>query len=401
MEEKKENTGLKVLGVIGKTIVVFFALIGVIATVFVMSLAKYTPEIKEIMFTYNIVSQYFYEPVDKKDILGGVPSGLVYGLDDPYSQYFSPEEYASFANQVAGTYGGVGVSLGQDDASGYVKVVKVHPGTPAEKAGILEGDLILKAGDLDGAGRQADEVSGVLRGDPDTEVMLTVFRTSQNKEIDISVTREILNTPSVYGGFLKSEPDTLYIQISSFVSNTTTELETLLNGLDKTPKNIILDLRSNGGGLVDQAIKVASYFVPEGVVMYESGRDESLLEPYRVSGANFLDVPITVLVDENTASSSEILAGAIQDRGTGILIGETTYGKAVVQSVIPTPAGGGIRLTTKRYLTPDQRDINGTGLVPDIELIMTADDYLKIDRNNFPDENNDLLIKRALTSFNE
>ncbi|WP_281178926.1 S41 family peptidase [endosymbiont 'TC1' of Trimyema compressum] len=170
-----------------------------------------------------------------------------------------------------------------------------------------------------------------------------------------------MSLPSVSGGFLKSESDTLYVEIPSFVENTSSELETLIKGLDKKPKKVILDLRGNGGGLVEQAIKVASYFVPEGAVLYELGRDANSLETFNVSGANFLDVPLAVLVDGNTASSSEILAGAIQDRQSGKLIGETTYGKAVMQSVIPTPAGGGIRLTTKCYLTPNKRDINKTG----------------------------------------
>ena len=401
MEEKKENSTLKAFGIVGKTITVFFAIIGVIAVVLVISLSRYSSEIGEIMFAYNTVANRFYEQVESKEVLQGVPSGIVSSLDDPYSEYFNKEEFGQFMNQLSGSYGGVGILLGQNKASGYVEAIKIYANTPAEKAGVKEGDLILRVGDVDAAVKKTEDISGVLKGEPNTAVAVTVFRPSENKEINLSIIREIISLPSVSGGFLKSEPDTLYIEISSFVENTSSELETLINGLDKTPPKVVLDLRGNGGGLVVQAIRVASYFVPEGVVMFESGRDANLLETFNVSGANFLDVPTAVLVDGNTASSSEILAGAIQDRQSGTLIGETTYGKAVVQSVIPTPAGGGIRLTTKRYLTPNKRDINKTGLTPDIEQVMPTEDILKIDRKNLPDENNDLVLKRALTFLNE
>ena len=400
LEENKRKRTLKAFGIVGKIITVLFAIIGVIAVVFLVSLSRYSSEISEIMFTYNTVINRFYEPVESEQVLEGVPSGIVSSLDDPYSKYFNKEKFGKFVNQISGSYGGVGILLGQSE-TGYVEALKIYPNTPAEKAGVLEGDLLLRVGDLEGEGKKLDEISGVLKGAPNTEVAVTVYRPSENKEINLSITRETISLPSVYGGFLKSEPDTLYIEISSFVENTSNEVETLINGLDKKPKKVILDLRGNSGGLVGQAIKIASYFVPEGVVMFEFGRDTDQLETFSVCGTNFLDVPTAVLIDSNTASSSEILAGAIQDRQSGTLIGETTYGKAVVQTVIPTPVGGGIRLTTKRYLTPNKRDINKTGLTPDIELIMISEDLMKIDRINLPDENNDLVLKRALSYFNE
>lgn len=402
MEEKKEKKTLKIFGIIIKIITVFFAIIGVIAVVLLINLSRYSSEIGEIIFTYNTVSNRYYEPVEDKKVLQGVPNNIVSSLGDPYSEYFNKEEFGNFTNQVSGSYGGIGILLGQNAAS-YVEAIKVYTNTPAEKAGVKKGDLFLCVGNFNVVGKNTKEISGILKGEPNTEVAITVFRPSENKEINFSITREIINLPSVSGGFLKSKPDTFYIEISSFVKNTSSELETLIKGLNEKPKKVILDLRGNGGGLVEQAIKVASYFIPEGIVLYESGRDSNTLNAFNVSGDNYIDIPVAVLIDGNTASSSEILAGAIQDRKTDklILIGETTYGKAVMQSVIPTPAGGGIRLTTKRYLTPNKRDINKTGLKPDIELIMTSEDLLKIDRKNLPDENNDLVLKKALEFFNE
>lgn len=404
MEKKKKKKKRKpiLIGILVfvNIILLFFAIIGIMTTVFAAQLLKYPTQLQAVMDTYNLVENYYYEPVDQGNLIEGLAAGMVDSLGDPYSVYYTKDEYTALNESLSGLYSGVGIIMTQNADTGYIEITKVFKGSPAESAGIVAGDIIQSVDGETVSGKTLDEVSASLKGETGTSVEVTIYRASDSQEHTYSVVRQQIQTPTVEGTYLESEPTTYYVTISSFTNTTGEEFQALIESLDKKPENIILDLRNNGGGMVNAAVDVASFLIPGGVVMYESGRD-NVLYPTEVGNDKYLGIPIVVLVNGNTASSSEILAGAIQDHESGELVGETTYGKGVVQSIINMPTGGGLKLTTRRYLTPDKQDINGVGLTPNVTVEMTNEDKQKIDYRKTVDEVNDPYIQEALKVLGE
>lgn len=390
----KKNILKRISKILGAAIVLLFALIGLLATLAGAILLRHPVELATAVSAYNVIRDNYYEDVDEAKLLEGLSAGLAESLGDPYSTYYSKEQLAEINNQINGTYAGVGILLGLDKESGIVKALRVFKNSPAEKAGVRAGDILLEVDGTTTEGLNAEQVATKVRGESGSSVAITVWR--EGNRIDFSLVRAIVNAPSVSGRYLTENSDILYIEIISFSTNTSKELDDFVASLDRKPKGVVLDLRNNGGGLVDQAMKVSRYFVPGGVLFYETGRNQTDPEPFQVSGDRYLNVPVTVLVNENTASASEILAGAMQDYKTGTLVGQNTYGKAVVQSFFPMPTGGALKLTTKRYLTPLKRDLAKTGLPPDVELIPDTESLKKIDSTQMPDEKNDAVLLKAL-----
>lgn len=389
------NKFQKVVKIILKIAVVAFAFIGITATVLTANLLKTPRELLTAISTYKLITSRFYLEVEDKDLIEGISRGMAASLNDPYTTYYTKDEITEFNKQLNGIYAGIGMVLGLDKETNLIKGVRIFNGSPAEKAGLLPGDIIVEIDGKSTEGMDTETVAMNVKGLEGTKVRLLIFR--GNEFLDFEITRETIKVPSVTGKFL--DDDTLYIEISTFNDNTSDEFRNLLSGLEKDPKNIILDLRDNGGGLLSQAIEISRYFTPGGVVLYETGRNQKNLTPFIVDGNLFLKKPLVVLVNENSASASEVLAGAIQDYKSGTLIGDNTFGKAVVQSIYPLPTGGALKLTTQRYLTPTKRDLSKEGLTPDIKIVMTEEDYKKIDYTALPDMNNDLQLIEAIEFF--
>lgn len=342
----------------------------------------------------------FYRSVDPEVIEPGAIDGMVASLDDPYTVYMDPEEYAAYLEHVSGSYSGVGMTVEMKD--NLVTIVSTFKGSPADLAGIEPGDIILAVDGVSTEGMNLDEVVTEIKGPEDTTVTLTIYRppasttttvagqddesgesqadTSGDATADVSqlppggetheytLTRQTIEVPVVETEIIDVDGKKVaVISFYTFSDGSAAQLRAEVERAveDENVDAIILDLRSNGGGLLDEAVGVASIFIPEGVIVSTEGL-HSPEEIYYAEGDAFADIPVVVLVDEYTASASEIVSGALQDHGRAPLVGETTFGKGLVQIITSLSNGGALKVTTAVYLTPDGRDINETGIAPDV-----------------------------------
>ncbi|MGI6633426.1 MAG: S41 family peptidase [Bacillota bacterium] len=315
--------------------------------------------IGKIYSIINLLDQNFYRPIDRAAALEGASRGVVNTLGDPYSVYMSKREWEEFQVRTSGEYSGIGVTIGV--SGDYVEIAKPMKGSPAEEAGLQAGDVILK---VDGkAISTSDEAASLIRGPAGTDVTITLGRGTES--FDVTITRREISVPATSYEML--ENDIGYIELMSFNEHSDTEVAAALQSLKSDgAKAIVLDLRYNGGGYVNQCLNIAEMLIPEGPVVTLDYKNQPQ-ETYSSRGSG-LGLPLFVLVNGGSASASEILAGAIQDRGVGKLIGETTFGKGLVQGAYPLRDGSVVKLTTAEYLTPSGRAINGDGLKPDYEV---------------------------------
>lgn len=338
-----------------------------------------------------IKSQSLVDP-DLATLIEGATAGMVQALEDPYSTYLDPELYQSLEGNIKGTYGGVGLLITMDKDH-KLTVVSPFKGTPAHRAGIAAGDQILRIDDRDTAELDLNEAAALMQGEPGTQVVLLLYRPGGSMW-EVTLTREIIELPTVEGELLEDYPGIAYISISNFTDHTGTELGHLIMELQKEGlEGIVLDLRNNPGGSLTAALEVASYFIPEGPVVYIEGKSSSdtlyTVHPHRVK------VPLVVLVNGGSASASEIVAGAIKDTGTGKLVGETTFGKGLVQTVFPLNGGAAVKLTTSKYLTPGKHDIHEVGIIPDVEIELSPEEEHAA-LMNAPDVSKDPQLAKAL-----
>ena len=308
-----------------------------------------------------IKGQYLFEVTPEK-LVDGAIKGVVESLDDPYSVYLDAKTYSALQDQIRGSFGGIGVLVGVKDH--YLTVVKPFPDTPAAKEGIKAGDVITKIGNQDARDMDTETAVNLMRGPVGTSIDLTLIREGVKDPFPVNITREEISVPTVEGKMLPSENNVGYLVISQFSENTGDEVVKTIEELRKEGMaGLILDLRDNPGGELNSAIKIADQFLGKGPIVhidYRIGRDHTFdAEPDK------LDMPLVVLVNNGSASASEILAGAIKDAKVGTLIGTKTFGKGVVQTVFPMDNGAGLKLTTARYLTPDKNDIHKKGIAPD------------------------------------
>ncbi|KYO66349.1 S41 family peptidase [Thermovenabulum gondwanense] len=311
-----------------------------------------------------IESSYPYD-VNRLDIIKGAIKGMVESLNDPYSEYFSPEDLKDFEDTTTGVFGGIGVVITSKD--NFITVVTVLENSPAMRAGIKPNDRIVEVDGQDIRGISSSEASKLIRGKEGTTVRLGIMREGQKDVIRLNITREIIKVNPIEYKIL--EEGIGYIKISEFNENTSDNVAKAIDFFKKSNvKYLILDLRNNPGGLLDEAVEVAKYFVPRGPivkVIYKNGAEEVYQSDRDPEQFN-----LSVLVNGGSASAAEILAGAIKDRNAGIVLGEKTFGKATVQRVIDLGELGGIKLTVARYVTPNGTDINKTGIKPDVEIKM-------------------------------
>ncbi|MBI4733151.1 MAG: S41 family peptidase [Chloroflexi bacterium] len=323
---------------------------------------------------WNIVhQQYFTRPLDDVALVDGAIRGMMDALPDEHSGYMDPQQTSDANIDMSGEYDGIGAWV--DTEAELLTIVRPMPGSPAEAAGLLPGDQIIAVDGEDVVGMDPTLVRLKVLGPAGTTVVLTIVRDGVDEPFDVPVTRAHIVVPSVEGKMLDS--GIAHISISVFGDTTGEELHTLLADLlAQNPKGIILDLRNNTGGYTTSATQVASEFIGEGVIWYEEYGDGSRYENETIPGGLATgDIPLVVLVNEYTASASELVAGAIQDYGRGTLVGVVTYGKGSVQNWVPLSNGGTVRVTIAKWLTPNGRTIHEIGLTPDLVVELTPEDY--------------------------
>lgn len=316
--------------------------------------------------------EYVDQPVDDQKLAYGAIKGMLQALGDAHSGYDTPEEAKILASDASGELEGIGAEVAARGEA--VEIVSPLPGSPAEAAGILPGDLIVGVDGVDTTGQDLFTVISKVRGPAGTRVVLTILREGESEPLDFTITRAKITIPSVESKVLAG--GIAYVKINSFGENTADELKTqLADVMAKQPTGLVLDLRGNPGGYRDAAIQVASQFIGEGPIMFQrygDGRQETF---DALPGGLALNVPLVVLINKGSASASEIVAGAIQDAGRGRIIGEQSYGKGTVQDWHALADDqGSVRITIARWLTPKERSIDKKGVAPDVVVPLTKDD---------------------------
>jgi carboxyl-terminal processing protease len=370
------------------------ALAGALTTVSLQTVARGSlaplplEELQQLAAVFGMVKTDYVEPVDEHKLIQDAIAGMVSSLD-PHSQYFDKKSFKEFREGTSGRFVGVGIEISQED--GLVKVVSPIEGSPAFRAGLKPNDLITKIDDTVVKGMTLNEAVKKMRGEPNTKVMLTIFRKDENRSFPVTITREEIKTISVKGKVM--EPGYGWIRLSQFQERTVDDFVKKVEEMyrqEPNMKGIVLDLRNDPGGLLDAAVAISSAFLPENVpVVSTNGQlPESKFvykaapeyyqrragaDPLRRLPAALKTVPLVVLVNEGSASASEIVAGALQDHHRGTILGSQTFGKGSVQTVRPLGPDTGLKLTTARYYTPSGRSIQAKGIVPDVMVDETQE----------------------------
>ena len=329
----------------------------------------------KLIYLKKEIENNYYKKVDEDKLIEGAQKGLFEGIGDPYSVYYDKKEFAKEMEDTKGSYVGVGLLIGPTDEGGII-VVAPFDGSPAAKAGIKSGDMILKVDGSEVSGKRGgtEKASSMMRGEPGTPVKLTIKRESNNKIEELDLVRAEIDIKTVKSEVLENNIG--YLRISHFDEKTAKEFEDNLKGLkSKNIKSLIIDLRDNPGGLVNQSVRIADDLLEKGTVVYTKDRNGKTKYENSAPG-KLIDVPIVVLVNEGTASSSEILSGALRDHNAATLIGTKTFGKGIVQAVIPLRDETGYKITVTQYFTPKGESIHKKGIKPKIE-IENPDDQLK------------------------
>jgi len=325
-------------------------------------------ELRTFADVFDRIKQAYVEEVDDKTLLEAAIQGMLTSLD-PHSAYLQPEAYQDLQINTSGEFGGLGIEVGLED--GFVKVITPIDDTPAQKAGVLPGDLIIKLDSTPVKGLSLSDAVKLMRGKPGSDIVLTIIRKGSEKPIEITVTRAVIAVQSVKGRLL--DPNYGYVRLSQFQINTGTDMNRMLDRLKKENKGdlkgLVLDLRNNPGGVLQAAVDVCDTFLDSGLVVYTKGRLADSDMKFQASPGDKLNgIPIAVLVNGGSASASEIVAGALQDHSRAVIMGTTTFGKGSVQTVLPLHNNRALKLTTARYYTPSGRSIQAQGIAPDIEV---------------------------------
>jgi len=325
-------------------------------------------ELRTFTGVLDAVKQDYVEPVKDKDLLENAIRGLLSNLD-PHSAYLDAEAFQDLQIGTSGEFGGLGIEVSQED--GFLKVIAPIDDTPAQRAGIRAGDLIIRLDDVSVKGMALADAIQKMRGKPNTAITLTIIREGARKPLKIKLVREVIQVRSVKSRLL--EPGFGYLRITQFQARTAQNLEQALQELEQQNKaplrGLVLDLRNNPGGVLNGAVEVTDDFLDGGVIVQTKGRGNGSDQSYKATpGDRIKAAPIVALVNGGSASASEIVAGALQDHRRALIVGERTFGKGSVQSILPLGNGAAVKLTTARYYTPNGRSIQAEGIVPDILL---------------------------------
>ena len=331
----------------------------------------------------NIAQNYLFDVTDEQ-LADGLYEGLVEATGDRYADYYTKEDIQKLQESTTGVFYGIGAYVGLDQATGYPKLTGIMEGTPAEKAGLKAEDVIVEVDGQDVRGYELSDAVALIKGEEGTKVLLTIYREGQTDYMKVEVTRARVESPTVT--YEKKEDGIAYIRIMQFESVTSQQFaEKLQQARDEGMKGLILDLRSNPGGTLDSVVKIARMLLPEGMIVYTEDKYGKRNE-YKCNGENEFDLPLVVLINENSASAAEILSGAIKDYGLGTLVGKTTYGKGIVQKVFYMTDNTALKLTISHYYTPKGNDIHEVGIEPDIEADLDVEKYLDEDVDTQYDE---------------
>lgn len=319
-----------------------------------------------------LIQKEYIGEVDEDALQTGICQGYVGALGDPYSAYYDEEQTSALMETTQGEYGGIGVVLTQNLDTGVTTASSVYEDSPAMKAGMKDGDIIYQVEGRDVSGMDLEEISGSIKGEKGTTVEITVLRGEAGEEVTLTITRDTIQAETVKTRMLENEIG--YLAISEFDSVT---LEQYKEGLEELKaqgmEGLIVDLRGNPGGNLDTVCEILDLMLPEGLIVYTEDKDGNRQE-FTSDEAQEVQVPLAVLVDKNSASASEIYAGAIQDYGIGQIVGTKTYGKGVVQTIYDLKDGTSLKLTVAEYFTPNGRNIDGEGITPDVEVAYQRDE---------------------------
>ena len=340
-------------------------------------------DISQTLDTYRaVIDKYYLGDVDEESLKEGAIQGYIEGLGDPYTEYISKEDMEDYMEDTMGNFVGIGIYMVQDTETNQIMVLAPIKGSPAEKAGIQPGDYIVA---VNGEPCTADDMTAIstkIKGEEGSTVKLQILRGEET--LDFDITRENIIINPVEGEVLENNIG--YIEFSSFDENTAKEFTSL-----------IIDLRNNGGGIVDEALEIAGYIADkDSVLLYEVDKDDNETVEKNTSNP-IINMPVIILTNENTASSSEILAGALKDLGKAKTVGTTTYGKGVIQQILTLPDGSGLKITTEKYLTPNRTEINEVGIEPNetVELPESVENVLNVDRSQ------DTQLQKAIEMLTE
>jgi len=321
------------------------------------------------------ISNEYIDKINQSDVMDSAINGILQSLD-PYSSYMSPELFKEMQTDTKGEFGGLGIEIGME--AGVVKVISPIDGTPAAKAGIKSGDYIVRINDEQVQGKTLMESVKLMRGPVGSSIKLTVRRKNVKKAIEFFIRREIIEIKSVSAKIIGDKNDIAYIRLKSFNENSDNQLIESVKKFEKNndPRGYVIDLRNNPGGLLTQAIRITDFFLEDGEIVSTRGRKKSETRKFFAkTGDGIAGKPLIVLINNGSASASEILAGALKDHKRAIILGESSYGKGSVQSIIPLKNGGGIRLTISKYYLPSGKSISEVGVSPDIFIEEKDEDF--------------------------
>lgn len=325
-------------------------------------------ELRMFAEIFSQIKKDYVEPVSDRELLDYAIRGMLAGLD-PHSSYLDEDDFKEMREGTKGEFGGLGIEVGTED--GFIKVIAPIDDTPAQKAGVQAGDLITRLDDKPVKGIGLSEAVKLMRGKPGSKIKLTISRTGLDKPLTIEIIRAVIKQASVKSREL--EPGYAYVRLSQFQAHTTKDMLDAISKLkrkaDGKLQGMVLDLRNNPGGVLNAAVSVSDAFLTGGLIVYTEGRVKELVLEFKAGPDDVLDgTPLVVLVNGGSASASEIVAGALQDHNRAVIMGQPTFGKGSVQTIIPVNAKVALKLTTARYFTPNGRSIQAEGIVPDIEL---------------------------------
>lgn len=314
----------------------------------------------------ELVDSYYYFDTDKDKQEEALYDGIMQGLDDPYSVYYTPDEFADLQEDTSGEYVGIGAVVTQG-ADMLVSIVRPIPGSPAEEAGLQAEDIVMEVDGTEIIDQDLNTVVDMIRGKEGTMAHIKVYRPGIQDYIEVDVERRVVENVSVYSEVLDNNIG--YIQVQQFYENTADEFKDAVESLEEqNVEGLIVDMRDNPGGVLTAVVDMCDYLMDGGVIVTTKDKDGNVLAEYTAGREHSIDIPMVVLTNGNSASASEIFSGAMQDTGLAKLVGTTTYGKGIVQSVIPLSDGSAIKLTIAKYFTPNGNDIHEKGIEPDYEV---------------------------------
>ncbi len=343
----------------------------------------------------ELLEKKYIEDIDYSNLEDMMLHGYVYGLEDPYTTYMSKVEFDAFMENSSGTYYGIGASIVADEIDNTIKVVLPFAGSPSYEAGIRPGDKIIKVNGVEVYGSKLNEGLALIKGRKGTKVTLTILKEDSKEYVDIEITRDEISLPTISDK--KIDDKIGYIRITGFDRVTLKQFNEaydrlLLEGVE----GLIIDVRNNPGGLLDVVGDITDRLIPEGIITYteeKSGKRDDIL-----SDAEEIEIPLVILMNRYSASASEVLSGAVQDTGKGILIGEQSFGKGLVQNIFPLGDGSALKVTVAKYYTPNGVCIQDVGLTPDIKVEMTDEQYFNIDTLTLDE---DAQLKTAVEYINK